>query len=227
MKNQLPLSFQAPENATLDNFVTGDNKQLLYSLADEQENLVFLWGEAGSGKSHLLQAICTSCSNQGKNSLYLPLQATEDWTPELFDGLEAMDMVCLDNIDNIIGQRNWEEAFFHFFNRLREAGGRLIVAARSNAHNLGIDLPDLRTRLGWGVTYQVRPLCDDDKMTALRVRANERGFDMSNEVARYLMKYASRDMRELIELLNRLDYASLAEQRKLTIPFIKRFLVSV
>lgn len=226
MKNQLPLSFQAPENASFDNFVAGDNGQLIFSLESETEQLVFLWGASGSGKSHLLQAITTAYLLKDKNALYIPLQVNEDFTPDLLDGLEMMELVCLDDINNIVGNKGWEEALFHFFNRLRDHGGRLVLAANNSAVNLGLHLPDLRSRLSWGVTYQIKPLKDNDKIKALKLRAHQRGFEMSDEAANYLMKHATREMPVLITLLEKLDYATLAEQRKLTIPFIKNFLLS-
>jgi len=226
MKNQLPLSFQAPENASFDNFIAGDNKQLIFSLENESEPLIFLWGESGSGKSHLLQAITTAYLSMNKNALYIPMQVDDEFTPELLDGLEVMDLVCLDDLDNIVGNKDWETALFHFFNRIRDSGGRLILAANNSALNLGIHLPDLRSRLSWGLTYQVKSLNDKDKVKALKLRAHQRGFEMSDEVASYLMKHTTRQMSVLIKLLDKLDYATLAQQRKLTIPFIKSFLVS-
>jgi len=224
MKNQLPFSFQAPESATFDNFIAGKNQQLLYSLNKKDEPLVFLWGESGSGKSHLLQAISAQYQAMGKDAMYIPMQFENDFTPELLDSLETMDLICLDDIQNIAGKKLWEEALFHFFNRIRDHGGRLILAADNSAINLGIHLADLESRLSWGLTYQLHIPDDKEKTAILKLRAHQRGFDMSDEVAAYLMKRATRDMSGLIELLEKLDYASLAEQRKLTIPFIKNFL---
>lgn len=226
MKNQLPLSFQAPEHASFENFISGANEQLLFSLQNEAEQLIYLWGKHGSGKSHLLQAITGDYLAKNKTALYFPLQISEDISPQLLEGLEIMDLVCLDNIDAIVGNQDWEEALFHFFNRIRSSGGRLILAAQHSAPNVGIHLPDLSSRLSWGVTYQVKALEDKDKIEALKLRAHQRGFEMSDEVANYLMKHATREMTVLISLLEKLDYATLAQQRKLTIPFIKNFLVS-
>lgn len=224
MKHQLPLSFQAPENATFDNFFAGQNQQLVFSLKNDDEPLIFLWGDPGSGKSHLLQALAAQYQTRGKNAIYIPLQLDDDFTPELLDGLEFMELVCLDDIHNIVGNAAWEEAMFHFFNRIREHGGRLILAANNGALNLGIRLPDLRSRLSWGVTYQVQAAGDKEKIQVLKLRAHQRGFEISDEVANYLMKRATREMSDLMALLEKLDYASLVEQRKLTIPFIKNYL---
>ncbi len=224
MQNQLPLSFQAPENAVFDNFVLGDNQQLIHSLENEAEQLLFIWGETGSGKSHLLQAITSQYLSNESSALYIPLKLDDELPPELLDGLEVMDLVCLDDVHKVMGDRKWEEALFHFFNRIRENNGRLILAAENNAVNLNINLPDLKSRLTWGLTYQVKLLCDDDKITVLKLRAHQRGFKMTDDIAQYLLNRATRNMSELIKLLDKLDYESLAEQRKVTIPFIKQYL---
>lgn len=224
MKNQLPLSFQPPENAAFNNFIAGENQQLIHSLEDEAEQLIFIWGEADSGKSHLLQAIAGRYQEQGMNALYIPLQRDNELPPELLQGLEMMDLVCLDDIHKVMGDRNWEEALFHFFNRIRESKGRLILAAGNSALNLDIQLPDLQSRLSWGLTYQSKVLNDSDKIKALKLRAHHRGFAMTDEIAAYLLRRASRNMSDLVQLLEKLDYESLAEQRKVTIPFIKKYL---
>ncbi len=224
MKKQIPFSFQAPEYATLDNFIVGANEQLLFSLKNDSEQLIYLWGDKGSGKTHLLESIVLYYHSLEKNAIYIPLQLDDNLEPELLDSLESFDLVCLDNIQNIAGHELWEEALFDFFNRIREAGGRLILAAEQNAHNLPVKLADLRSRLSWGITYQIKTLNDDDKISALKFRAHQRGFQMNDDVACYLMKHAPRDMSGLMSLLDKLDYATLVEQKKLSIPFVKKYL---
>lgn len=224
MQNQIPLSFQAPENAGFDNYIAGENQQLIFSLQNNEELLIFLWGDSGSGKTHLLQAISSQYQQNGLNALYIPLQMSDEFPPELLEGLEMMDLVCLDDIHSVIGHQEWEHALFHFFNKMRENKGRLILAANNSAVNLDIQLADLKSRLSWGLTYQAKNLSDKDIIKVLKLRADQRGFAMTDEAANYLFKRASRDMSALITLLDKLDYESLSEQRKLTIPFIKRFL---
>jgi len=225
MKNQLPLSLQTLEIATFDNFIIGQNQQLISSLHNKNELLIFIWGETNTGKSHLLQALTNDYQANGQNALYLPLQIDEDFSSDLFDGLECMDLVCLDTIENIIGQHEWEVALFHFFNRIRENNGRLVLASNQNAVNLDLHLADIKSRLSWGLTYQIHILSDLDKIKLLKLRAYHRGVDMSDSVAHYLLNHTSREISDLIQLLEKLDYASLVEQRKLTIPFIKNYLL--
>lgn len=224
MKTQIPFSFQAPEFATLDNFIAGENKQLLFSLKNTGDQLIFIWGDKGVGKTHLLEAMVFYYQSLDKNAFYLPLQIQEDFEPQMLESLETFDLVCLDNVDQVVGNKEWELALFNFFNRIREAGGRLILSAGQNAHNLDIKLADLRSRLSWGITYQLRGLNDVEKINALKIRAHLRGFMMDDKVAQYLMKHSSRDMSELMSLLDKLDYASLVEQKKLSIPFVKNYL---
>ena len=224
MKTQIPFSFQAPEFATLDNFIAGENKQLLFSLKNTGDQLIFIWGDKGVGKTHLLEAMVFYYQSLDKNAFYLPLQIQEDFEPQMLESLETFDLVCLDNVDQVVGNKEWELALFNFFNRIRESGGRLILSAAQNAHNLDIKLADLRSRLSWGITYQLRGLNDVEKINALKIRAHLRGFMMDDKVAQYLMKHSSRDMSELMSLLDKLDYASLVEQKKLSIPFVKNYL---
>ncbi len=225
MQNQLPLSLKNTEISTFDNFISGDNQQLISSLHNKNEKLIFIWGDNNTGKSHLLQALVNDYQVKGKNALYFPLQIDEDFSPHLFDGLELMDLVCLDTIQNIVGQDEWEVALFHFFNKIRENNGRLVLASHQNAVNLELHLADLKSRLSWGLTYQTITLSDHDKIKLLKLRAYERGVDMNDSVAQYLLTHTSREVSDLIQLLEKLDYASLAEQRKLTIPFIKDYLL--
>ncbi len=224
MNTQLPLSFQAPEYAVFESFIAADNQQLLHSLQDDSERLIYLWGDSGSGKSHLLQAVTQYYLAQNQAAFYIPLADNQELSPQILDGLEAMDLVCLDELDAICGNAQWEEALFHLFNRMRDSDSRLVLAASNSAVNLGIKLPDLRSRLSWGLTYQLKSLDDKGKAAALKQRASQRGLSMNDEVTAYILKHSRRSMHQLMALLDKLDYASLAEQRKLTIPFIKTYL---
>jgi len=220
----LPLRIGLRDSATFDNFLPASNAQALHALQQPSEPFVYLWGGAGSGKSHLLQAACHAVTEAGGSAVYLPLEELSAMSPELFEGMEQMQLVCIDEVDCIAGDSNWEQALFHLYNRLRDSGNRLIVAGQASPAALGLDLPDLVSRLGWGPVYQLQLLTDEEKAQALRLRAAQRGMEMPPEVASYLLSHAPRDMQALFILLDELDEVSLAAQRKLTIPFVRQII---
>lgn len=229
MTAQLPLGLALKDSATFANFIPGPQSEVLQALQESArgggEPFIYLAGAAGTGKTHLLQAACHAAAQQSHAVAYLPLQQVAEFGTEMLDGLEQMRLVCLDDLQIVAGRADWEQAFFNLFNRLRDSGGRLIVAAAPKPAQLGLALPDLTSRLGWGVTYVLQALDDADKLSALRLRAQARGFELPDEVGNYLLARLPRDMHALFAVLDQLDYASLAAQRRLTVPFIKSILV--
>ncbi|MDH5435428.1 MAG: DnaA regulatory inactivator Hda [Gammaproteobacteria bacterium] len=221
MNHQLPLGITLRDTAAFENYFSGSNSEVTYALQQcaegKGEQFIYLWGASGTGKSHLLQAVCKAIGG----AVYLPLSETESMMPEMLDGLENMDVVCIDDIDNIEGDDIWETQIFNLFNRIRESGNRLIVSGNAKPADLKIKLPDLVSRLNWGLTLHLQRLNDNDKLSALQLRADKRGFDLPDNVGRYLLKHNTRDLASLFDLLDHLDVASLAAQRKLTIPFVK------
>jgi len=146
------------------------------------------------------------------------------WHPAIFDGLEDFDIVCLDDIHCIAGTDVWELALFNLFNRLREKARRLCISAKCSPASADFNLPDLASRLSWGVSLRLADMSDEEKVQALAMRAQARGFRMSDEVAGYLLKHCPRDLHSLFAILDHLDIASLQAQRRLTLPFIKQCL---
>ncbi len=220
---QIPLRVGLRDSATFSNFYPGANASACYALEQDGEPFIYLWGELGSGKSHLLQAACHGVTEQGGMAIYLPLYET-GIAPSMLDGLEDMTLVCLDDMEAVAGDGEWETALFHLYNRLRDSGSRLLAAGNATPAALGLGLPDLVSRLGWGPVFQLQPLSDVDKAEALRQRASNRGMELPAEVAAYLLQRAPRDMHALFALLDRLDESSLAAQRKLTIPFVRQII---
>ena len=145
-------------------------------------------------------------------------------TPAVFDGLEQMALVCLDDVDATAGTADWERALFDLFNRLRDSGSTLLVSAVKRPDQSGFNLPDLVSRLGWGVTYVLKPLDDVDVIKALTYRAAARGLELPEDTAQFLLRRFPRDLPSMFALLDTLDVASLIEQRRLTIPFVKSVL---
>lgn len=229
---QLPLGVQLKDDATFENFyaVEGQlNKQVVVALRQQLqpfgEQVIYLSGNPGVGLSHLLQAACHFAGAQGKSAQYLPLSELAHEDPgELLDGLENLDLVCLDGLHWVVGRADWERALFVFFNTMRDTGKRVVMAAAQSPRELNVSLPDLQSRLNWGLVFQVQPLDDDCKRRALQMRAKARGLELTDEVAQYILHRAPRTTQELFKTLRLLDDVSLAEQRRLTIPFVKQTL---
>lgn len=221
---QLPLGVGLKDDATFANFLAGPNSEAVAVLQAEAERALYLWGGWGSGRTHLLQAACHACAAAGGAPAYLPLSEFKSLDPAVLEGLEAAPLVTLDDVQAVAGRGDWEAALFDLYNRVREAGGRLVAVADAPPAGLGLALPDLASRLGWGPVYHLQPLDDDQKMAALRARAGRRGLELGEEVVRYLLRRCPRDLHSLFALLERLDHASLAAQRRLTIPFVRDFL---
>lgn len=226
---QLPFDFTVSEKFTFDNFLVSHRNAELLSLLREIEtsnaNMAFVWGSEGVGKSHLLQALCHDQEDrQVLQALYLPMQKIRVFGPEVFNSLHHMDLICLDDLHEVAGQRDWEEMLFAFFNRTREAGVRLVVTADKSPRGLAFALPDLASRMAWGVIYQLHELKDEDKLMALEQRALEKHLSMPAEVLNYIFNRHSRDLESLLVVMETLDKLSLAEKRKLTIPFVKQFM---
>ncbi|QLH41444.1 MAG: DnaA regulatory inactivator Hda [Coxiellaceae bacterium] len=227
---QLPLPVQLREDTTFHNFYEGDNKAVInfleQFLSSSQQQDVFLWGGLGAGRSHLLQACCHALSQQQQMVFYLSL-ATPQLTPDSIENLEAFQLVCLDDIDAVMGHKEWEVALFHLYNRLHSvSGGKLLFAASMPPRQLPCVLADLQSRLAASVVFQVVPLNDEQKVFALQKRAQLRGLELSPEVAKFLLAHYSRDMVLLFSSLAILDRASLAAQRRLTVPFVKATLAA-
>lgn len=232
LPQQLSLSVNLNDDATFDNFYAPAQTHnamvvqgLRAQLDGSGEAFIYLWGAPGCGLTHLLQAACHQAQSLGMSVQYLPLRDLVGYAPEeLFSGLELVDLVCLDCLPTVAGRSDWELAIFNLYNQLREQGKRLLIAAEHSPRELALSLEDLRSRLQWGLTYQVHSLSDDDKQQALQMRARARGLELSDDVAQYIIQRLPRDTNELFWQLQRLDHASLAEQRKLTIPFVKKVL---
>ena len=226
--SQFALDLELCDLSTFDNFFIGSNAEALHQiqscLQNQAEQCLFIWGAPHSGRSHLLQACCHQLSDQQQQTIYLPLEQHEQWSPDLLNGLEHCDLICLDNVDAIAGKQNWEEALFHLYNRAREKSTRIFCSAIMAPHHLPLSLADLQSRLSWGMTLKIHSLDDEQKKQALQFRAKRRGLELSCEGARFILNHISRDTAHLFSTLAILDRASLEHRRKLTLPFISQVL---
>ncbi|MDI5891413.1 DnaA regulatory inactivator Hda [Halomonas rhizosphaerae] len=225
---QLPLGVGLRDDATFANFYPGPNAtlvdRLVHQLDDGGEPFLYVWGASGTGRSHLLQAACHAASDRDCRALYLPLTELGHFPPLMLEEIERLDLVAIDDLDRVMGRKRWEEALFHAFNRLRDAGKRLVIAAEAPPRQLPVKLPDLASRLTWGMTFHLQGLDDAGRLAALQLRARGRGMQLPDEVASYILHRGPRRLDALFETLAALDRASLSAQRKLTIPFVKQAL---
>ncbi|CAM3302616.1 DnaA regulatory inactivator Hda [Halomonas lysinitropha] len=228
LPTQLPLGVGLRDDATFGNFYPGPNAtlvdRLVHQLDDGGEPFLYVWGASGTGRSHLLQAACHEASDRDCRALYLPLSELGHFPPLMLEEIERLDLVAIDDLDQVAGRKRWEEALFHAFNRLRDAGKRLLIAAAAPPRQLPIKLPDLASRLTWGMTFQLQGPDDAGRLAALQLRARGRGMQLPDEVARYILHRGPRRLDALFDILAVLDRASLSAQRKLTIPFVKQAL---
>ena len=193
---QLALGISPPPEPSLDNFVPGQNAELLARLRELkagglEENIVYLWGEPGSGRSHLLQA----CARPG-------LAVADD-----VDSLDETEQMSL----------------FSRINEAREVGSAVLAAGSAPPAQLALR-EDLKSRLAWGLVYQVKPLTDADRALYLTAEAERRGMRLADDLVAYLLTRVRRDLRSLGVILDALDRASLEQQRRLTLPLVREVL---
>jgi DnaA family protein len=228
LTGQIPLHFEFKADKTFENFFPDGHREIIAHLknaaAGRGEQQLFLWGERGSGKSHLLQACCREAHRLQHSAFYLDLAAEPLPGPAILDGLDEFDLVCLDNVETPAGNAAWEQALFHFYNRCRDRARRLIVGSIQPPGELPLRLPDLKTRLAWGLTLHLRTYDEAEKIALLAFKARQLGFDITPQVGRFLLLHYARDLPSLWVLLDKLDRETLAAKRKLTVPFLKQIL---
>lgn len=222
---QMPLGIKLRDSASFDNFYTTKETEVVESLRSlieggSRHRLLCLWGPQGSGKTHLLQAACRFAAGRDIRSLYLPLQESE-LTPTALQDTGLAELVCIDDLDRVSGDPVWEGVLFNLYESLMQAQGRLVLAANAPPQHLNLTMPDLSTRFASQLVYRLPDLNDDGKCQAMQLRASARGFEISDEVAQYILRHFSRNTDRLFELLDQIDRTSLAAQRRVTIPLVK------
>jgi DnaA family protein len=225
---QLPLRLSPQDVYQLDNyfFANGEIRSAIDDFCHlAQPDYVYLWGSVGTGKTHLLIALTAYLQNLQHQVAYLSFkELVSTASPALLSSLDSYQVIVLDDVDKIIGLRDWEEALFHCFNQIKSAGKKLLLASTLNASSSDFGLADIQSRLATGLTYHLPELNDDEKQQALILHAHSKGLVLAEEVTQYLLRRYGRDMNSLMAVLKRLDNASLAAQRKLTIPFVSQVL---
>ena len=226
---QIPLGVRFPDRAVFASFLPAHNAEALQHVErvarGTAAGLTWVCGPAGSGKTHLLQAACAAGSEHMRAG-YMPLAQVAPLGVGVLEGLPQMQCLCLDDIDRVVGQLDWERGIFGLLREIEESGSRLIVAAHAPPALLEWALADLGSRCAAGAVFQLRPLDEQEQHAALALRARLRGLELPDETWHWLRRRFPRDMRTLYQLLDTLDEAALAAQRRLTVPFIREVLRS-
>ncbi len=225
---QLSLGLELNYTKTLESFYPGSNLELVKAiealLQGEAENFIYIFGPEGIGKSHLLQAACHEATRLCMPSIYFSLLDVCQHPEAALENLEELALVCLDDLDAIVGNRAWEEKLFHLFNAMRAKGNHLLVAATRPAREFNFVLEDLKSRLGWGLTFKIHSPSDQEISAAFLARAQMHGLFVPQDVIEFLMNRLPRSIEGMMDVFDQLNKASMVEQRKLTVPFVKQVL---
>ncbi|MET0814590.1 MAG: DnaA regulatory inactivator Hda [Pseudoxanthomonas sp.] len=222
---QLPLALRYPPDQRLDSVIAappGAIAQLGELARARDADWLYLAGASGTGKTHLALALCAAAEQAGRRSAYLPLAAAGGRLRDALDALEGNDVVALDGLEAIAGDRDDEVALFDFHNRARSAGLNLLYAAREVPDRLSLVLPDLRSRLSQNARILLQPLDDAGRAEVLRDRAHRRGLVLEEAAIDWMLSHTDRNLANLVALLDRLDRESLAAQRRITVPFLRQ-----
>ncbi|HZX69562.1 MAG TPA: DnaA regulatory inactivator Hda [Rhodanobacter sp.] len=227
MTPQLPLALRWPRRQRFDHFHAGANAAAVDAVRtvaiEPGAAWIYLHGARGSGRSHLLLAACQAAIAVGRRAQYLPLATLSDHA-EVLRGVTGSELLALDDLGAITGNHEAEHALFDLYNRLRADGAALLFAADAAPAQLDIELPDLRSRLGACTQFVLKPLGDGERRDVLKAQAASRGIELDDSVLDWLFARYARDLGALLDLLDRLDQASLAAQRRITIPFLRDIL---
>lgn len=220
---QLTIRLRINELCDFTNFHAGSNEELVGSLKDLTAsngfNGIWLWGAAGSGRSHLLQALCQEAECHHQTCVYLPLSLI-DRDPMALDGLSA-DLIVIDDIHNWLHDRPLESVLVGLYQGQLSTGGRLLVSADGPAVGCEFALPDLASRMRALASYQIAPLDDEGLVVVLRRSAARKGLVLDQSVIDFWLSRAPRVLPELLAQLELLDDMALSTQRRITIPLMK------
>ena len=220
---QLTFPWNKDNKSSFDNFYTTPiNKQLLFLLKDETfKDDLLIFGAKDSGKTYLLQALCNQFNKQGKSSFFLPMRQAMNLSVDILESLENMDLVCIDGIESIVGNKVWEIGLFNLINRSLNSENRLIFTSSKNIDVMNFELKDLDSRLRKIQSHELYALADYEILSALKHIANLRSIELGSKEAQYLLTYANRNISDLVQILESLDQLSMEMKRKITIPLIK------
>jgi DnaA family protein len=225
---QLVLDVGLADYARFESFFAGPNAATVHAMTEaaavRSRAILWLSGKAGVGKTHLLQACVSAANDAGYRAAYLPLGPGSELIPAALDGMGELDVICVDDVDAVAGNADWERALFLLYEAARASNARLIMSASQAPAHCFFDLPDLASRFASAAAFRMHELSDEDKLSALQLRAKWRGIELPDDVAAYLMKRVDRSTGNLFDVLDKLDREALAARKKLTIAFVRSVL---
>jgi len=220
---QLTFPWNKFNRSTLDGFYISDQNSHLISLLKDNNFLddLYIYGTKESGKTFLLQAMCNFYNSNKKSSVYIPLKRALDYGVDIFEALEDIDLICLDGIEEIITDIEWEKAIFNLINKSLISGCRLILTSSKDLNSLNFTLPDLESRIRKIQSFELFPIDDKDIIDALMHISKLTSINLGDKEAKYLVTYSKRNITNLVHILESLDQLSMEMKRKITIPLIK------
>ena len=229
MNRQTLIPADASNDIALENFYERGNEILIQELKNllsgaRTRPIMYLWGESGSGKTHLLNACCIAASTRSKPGIYVSLTGQSDDELDQLIPVVANTILCIDDIGTIAGLDDVQVKILSLYESMIQNSGTLIVSGSAPPGKINLELKDLESRLACGGVYHIRPLDETGKQQALRHRASTRGFGLDEKVIAFIMSRCNRDTGSLFALLDKIDSASLRDHRKITIPFLKTLL---
>ena len=230
MPDQLALNLHLRAETTLAAYLPAPEQRELPDavralvMGDPKVPQLYLWGGAGTGKTHLAQAACHEAGAAGLPVAYVPLCELSSAGPQVLEGLGALHLLAIDDLDCVWGEPAWQGPLFALINDMREHDGRLLFTASMRPEAAQVTLADLRSRLLWGPVYHLRALDDGRLAQMLQAGAKARGFALGEIETAYLLRHVARDPGSLVSLLDRLDAASLKARRRVTLPLIRAVL---
>lgn len=225
---QIPFQFGDFQKNDLESFIAGENEALIKLIKKitnkETNHTLYLWGESGTGKSHLLQAACKQAAESEHHVAYIPLNQIDELSAEMLHDLGELDLVCIDDVESVIGQIEWQQGLTWLYNELKDNNHSLIISGNTSPASSKLELDDLKSRLSSDQVIQIKSPNDELKIKILKLKAKERAFELSDEVIEFLIRRVDRNLTSLIEVLDKIDHVSLAAKRKITIPFVRELI---
>ena len=227
MSNPQQLTFPwsaKPKLIFRDFYANKENLNLVNDLKDQEAGDIIIQASSNSGKSHLLQSLCNFYNEIGKTSFYLPIKTALDYDSSVLDSINKIDLVCIDDIDFVVKNDEWERAIFNLINQCQQSNSRIIFSVADSIDLAGFNLSDLLSRLKKLLKYNVANLDDEDFKAALNLIIEHNSINIGDKEVNYILNHGKRDIAYLKQTLFKLDKYSLSTKKKITIPLIKEII---